>query len=284
MICCEKDEIVAETESDSALYDVMDSIADADKKVDINIFKHILKQKDIIIDKLRDKINILNKQVELLNQMHNKNIFIHESDSSLQKVKPTKHIGHEKVQAKKSLNSEQNIYDSHIVKVNETVSQTKLESQNRTEKNSSNDLSRAIAQVETEQLMNDCININEEDEIFTSQSQGAWKEVAKKRKRSLVIENNKETGSVKVVPKHVSLHVYRLDPQTTVNELQQSLVGSFPEVNCEALNSKFPSIYFSFKVTFYEDNFKKVMDPEEWPYGACVNRFLVKHKMNRPIP
>lgn len=98
----------------------------------------------------------------------------------------------------------------------------------------------------------------------------------------MVIGNNKDSV-VKGVPKLVNLHVSRVDLGTSTTDLNELLKNSFPEVSCESLTPKYPNIYSSFKVTIFEDNFRKAMDPKLWPDGACISRFFQKRKSTNPV-
>ncbi|KAG5873036.1 hypothetical protein JTB14_032734 [Gonioctena quinquepunctata] len=95
----------------------------------------------------------------------------------------------------------------------------------------------------------------------------------KKTNNYRIIGNNTNLA-VKGVPKLVTLHVYRVDKGTTVNDLHTLLQKKFREVVCEALTPKFPEMYASFKVKILEENFEKAMDPNIWPAGACVSKFF----------
>lgn len=107
----------------------------------------------------------------------------------------------------------------------------------------------------------------------TQNVDGDWQKVHYNRRRKMIVGNNKDI-SVKGVPKTADLHVYRLDLGTTMEDLRELLKDTFPEVICESLTPKYPDRYASFKVTIYEENFKKAMNPDVWPDGACVSRFF----------
>lgn len=48
--------------------------------------------------------------------------------------------------------------------------------------------------------------------------------------------------------KNKALHVSNLKPDTETEDLNKFLLKSFSDVKCEALNSRFPESYSSFKV------------------------------------
>ncbi|KAK5650246.1 hypothetical protein RI129_001275 [Pyrocoelia pectoralis] len=54
--------------------------------------------------------------------------------------------------------------------------------------------------------------------------------------------------SLRASPKQAYLHVYRLHPDTKVDDLCSYLKPTFPEVSCEQLKSLHPESYSSFKI------------------------------------
>lgn len=114
-----------------------------------------------------------------------------------------------------------------------------------------------------------------------------WEKVTYKRRKTYTIKGNnsdKHLAHLTGVPKTAILHVYRLPAEATANELQNIMQQNFPEARCEAIDSKYPNEYSSFKVTIYESNFKKAMNPSLWPSGAYVQRFFTRVKTNHSIP
>lgn len=155
-------------------------------------------------------------------------------------------------------------------------------------------MSAELLRLETERKCKDIINLaNDKPRIEDNQSSSSqycsgtnnnnqWKEVnyKKRQKRQMIVGNNTEV-IVKGVPKYATLHVYRVDLKTTTVEFKNLLTPYFPEVICESISPKHPDLYQSYKVTIYEDNFKKAMDPKIWPAGACVSRFFrIRKKIN----
>lgn len=98
------------------------------------------------------------------------------------------------------------------------------------------------------------------------------------RFRRPVIGSNKNSV-IKTVPKLGYLHVYRLNPDTMVEDLTSHLKKAAPSISfsCEKLNSNESSS--SFIVKFPINDVKKVYDPNIWPLGACVRRYIFKKKM-----
>ncbi|KAG5863022.1 hypothetical protein JTB14_002880 [Gonioctena quinquepunctata] len=92
---------------------------------------------------------------------------------------------------------------------------------------------------------------------------------------ALEVKNNID---IKVLPKLAYLHVYKINPRMTVEELKSILIDSFPEVVVEKIYSMYPDHYSSFKVSVDFANLTKAMHPNIWPEGAYVNRFFHRRK------
>lgn len=107
-----------------------------------------------------------------------------------------------------------------------------------------------------------------------------WSEVARKRpKRAVIVGNNEACNDsskpvLKGVPRESALHVYRLVPTTTVDQMVNFLKSDYPEVRCEKLESKNSDIYASFKITVYEENVQSVLNSEKWSKNVCIRRFF----------
>lgn len=74
------------------------------------------------------------------------------------------------------------------------------------------------------------------------------------------------------------LHVYRLDPDTTANDLEAFLLQSAPDIEfcCKSLNRTDKSA--SFIVTFPIQHVGRVYSSSLWPSGAHVNRYYFPRK------
>lgn len=92
-------------------------------------------------------------------------------------------------------------------------------------------------------------------------------------RRSRIVGRNSECG-IKAVKPVCYLHICKLHPNTTTEELTEYLKGLFPEVSVSKLDSKFSHFYASFKVRLNSENFAKAMNPELWPDNAMVREFF----------
>ncbi|KAJ8913268.1 hypothetical protein NQ315_012886 [Exocentrus adspersus] len=110
------------------------------------------------------------------------------------------------------------------------------------------EVANAVLQTEHQLKLDKYINIMRTKRyIHTSASEDrqsepvneVWKKVTNRKKRSTIIGSNKES-SIKGVPKYMFLHVYRIDPNITCDDLLRMLATNIPEVTCEALTPKYP--------------------------------------------
>lgn len=116
------------------------------------------------------------------------------------------------------------------------------------------------------------------DKPVTTHDGGKWTPVISKkkiRKNIGIVGTDKNTSTIKGVAKLCHLHVYRLDPIMTAEQLSTYLKSKgVDDVKCAQLNSKFPESYSSFKVSASNKFLDALMKPEIWPEDVCVNRFF----------
>lgn len=98
------------------------------------------------------------------------------------------------------------------------------------------------------------------------ESNTSWQTVTsgKKRKsfrRALVVGNYSRVSNIEGIEKYKPLHVTNLKPDTTAEELLTFLQPNFTDAKCEALKSKYPESYSSFKVLIAKSQFEKALDP-----------------------
>nr|CAI5833099.1 unnamed protein product [Callosobruchus analis] len=103
-----------------------------------------------------------------------------------------------------------------------------------------------------------------------SKNDETWQTVRGRRNRrrdSLVIGSN---TSVRGVEKKAVLHVSRIGPDVTAQEMTSFLKNNFPEVQVDKLNSKRPDVYSSFKIEINHSNLKSAIDAEKWPRNKTI--------------
>lgn len=103
---------------------------------------------------------------------------------------------------------------------------------------------------------------------------GALLNGVKKKMHDIIYGSKCDSSEIKGVPRVGYVHVSRLDSKTTADSVSNYLNQIIPGCSCEMLNSKFPNIYSSFKITVSLDDVSKVMNPSVWPMGVRINRFF----------
>lgn len=97
----------------------------------------------------------------------------------------------------------------------------------------------------------------------------------KRQKRNFVVGTKLNTG-LGVAEKEVYLHVWRLHASTTEEDILQYIQSGQPgiKVKCERLNAR--ANYSSFKLVTSESAYGELTDPEFWPVGVAIDRFLIR--------
>ncbi|CAG9829599.1 unnamed protein product [Diabrotica balteata] len=239
---------------DQIFLEAMDNLITDDKVIDINIFKYIIRQKDTLIKELYGKIDLMSQHIDLLKQLNSQKNVVENQEQLIHQNKVI---------------NKDTLMDSVETKsvrqpINANKDRTVASSSQKCEV-TKKDVSEAILQVTTEQKLNEYIYIGE-----SNQEKSEWTEVDRRKKRKhLVVGKNTEMilngKEIKGVHKLIDLHVYRIDPDMTAENMRELMKTTFPEVEVESLKSKHPDIYSSFKVTIFNNNFKEAMSPKIWP-------------------
>lgn len=114
-----------------------------------------------------------------------------------------------------------------------------------------------------------------------------WTTVVKRRAKTAykpIVGSSSAANNhgLKAAPKWSFLHVFKLDPATTIENVSTFLKKEFPEVKCEQLTSKFPELYSSFKISVYDSHLESAIDASRWPNGCCINRFFHRRNPHQP--
>lgn len=141
-----------------------------------------------------------------------------------------------------------------------------------------------IAQVQANLKLNEVLNLGANaTDRKEHENENGWTEVRRNRpKRRFVIGgNNDNMKAIQTVPKMVTLHVSRLQPDVNINEFETLVKSKFSEAKCEPHVSRYPEVYSSVKVTIKQTNLKDAWKKEAWPEGALVSIFRNRRK-DRP--
>nr|CAI5831234.1 unnamed protein product [Callosobruchus analis] len=274
IICCDDTINPTSADGDSEFFDAVAQQA-SDNKVDIRIFNYIIKQKDVLIKELYNKIDLLNQKVKYL------------EDSNL--CTPKQFVKKTEVNKNEVVSNSFKAENKPAIIVNKYSD----DSRNAVQGVTGRQVTSALLPEQSKVKMNEVIHltdhirhpgtndIDKTKHTTNSDNEETWTKVERRRpRRNNVIVGNREDPNVKGVPSFTELHVYRLSKNTTVQSLTTFLKENLPEVICEQMNSKHPDLYSSFKVKIHSKNFNIAMDPKLWPSGACVNRFLSLRRKN----
>lgn len=118
--------------------------------------------------------------------------------------------------------------------------------------------------------------MNAASDVGKREDEGEFTTVKRRKKTTIrTIHGSSNNAPLKGVPKLCHLHVYRLDPAVTSKDVLEYLQQKgFDSILCESMESKYPDIYSSFKVTCIADQLDAVKDPAIWPRGTCINTFF----------
>lgn len=113
-----------------------------------------------------------------------------------------------------------------------------------------------------------------------------WKKVQRKRKpktseRALVVGSYAGSTTIEGIEKYKILHVSNLKPDTTVDGMTTFLKQNFTDVKCEAIQSRYPDCYASFKVMIPSSQFQKALEGTSWPNRASVHYFRQRRPSNQ---
>lgn len=89
-----------------------------------------------------------------------------------------------------------------------------------------------------------------------------------------VIGNKVGDFALKSVPKLHFIHVSRLSPGTGPEDVRSFVQLTCAVHSCEALQTRYPSSYSSFKVGVSAADVDKLLDASCWPRGVLVRRFF----------
>lgn len=276
--CCEKIESDCDlvNDSDDNFFDALKELTDENNKIDIRIFKYVVKQKDELIKELQERAKVLTQHVDKLTKDNEVlKVKLEDSETFQNRNKLVNNFEYNR-----TFNSGFDKYIDRGSKQNTNTVNNKVGTQNNVNTNKTivNDKTEVCetsnAQngrvdgefVNTASLKNDSVNV-------------PWsKVIGRKEKRALIVGNksNEEAENSKLigVPKTVALHVYRLSPNTTEEQVVDFLKHDFSEVKCEKLKSRNPDLYSSFKVEINENNLESALNANIWPTNARVRRFL----------
>ncbi|KAJ3666567.1 hypothetical protein Zmor_002004 [Zophobas morio] len=102
----------------------------------------------------------------------------------------------------------------------------------------------------------------------------------KNKSRAIVGSSTSSTGLLEATPKKAYIHIYRLMPDISLEQIIDHIKPQAPEVTVQKLDSRHSKNYSSFQVTVNYENRESIMDPGIWLDGTRLNRsFHLRQKI-----
>uniref|UniRef100_A0A1Y1LG62 Uncharacterized protein n=1 Tax=Photinus pyralis TaxID=7054 RepID=A0A1Y1LG62_PHOPY len=248
-------------------------------RTEIDYLKAIIKQKDFSIQCLNDTVASLKEQLKLINFFQNSALPVSKRESKDTAAKEDRSASSDKkklfskvVQSERDNNSNQgnknvptpiNTQGNVVSNQKDTNNQTNTQ-QSKTKSQRNNIDSSTVPATPCYSKE----NVDKEDFIVVKSRKKTFKN------RSLVAGSS-TTGTLLGVEKQIHFHVCRLHPSTTEENLTQFLSkNDINGVTVTKLNSKFPNIYSSFRLSANENLKEVILNPNLWPSGVLINRFF----------
>lgn len=111
---------------------------------------------------------------------------------------------------------------------------------------------------------------------------GRQGENGRRSSTEIIRGDNEKVENLCAAPKMAYLHISRLYPTTTADDVTRYLNQLCKGVIVERLESRQPEIYSSFKLTASFDSLEILRNPNTWPKGATIKRFF--HRRHRGVP
>lgn len=121
------------------------------------------------------------------------------------------------------------------------------------------------------------INPNVSKDINTSNYTDMRAAKRNDRKSNTIYGTAESDCAIKAVARYAHLHVYRLDPDLSVEQLSNYLkTKNILNSKVEKLQSKYPEQYSSFKVSVPLSCLEDIKNPNLWPKDTGINRFFYR--------
>ena len=276
----------SDNEIEREFYAALQDISNLDTKLDIRIIKYIIHQKDCVIRELHGKINILMDEVNLLKKCNSV-----DSNNSTKSSKSLE-VGNISLNEctvnddKYCVSSDDiNIIGSDSYDADKPISSGLSDNINNNSEDGEANKWVAVVKRNAQKLIINSDHQSHKSQGEKTKTNNSNVQLKRKRQKQVLIggRNSSEISNIKTVSKKAFLFVTRIDPSTTNDVIQEYIQSSFPEATCEQLNSKFPDIYSSFKVTINAENLDRAFDPSVWPQGDMVTRFFQKRTISKEI-
>lgn len=235
--------------SQKAVIDVENEGNICNLRLEIKYLKELLSEKSLTIKNQEITINSLQSQVNLL---HNVLVQNSENKQDLPSMKQRSDHGHQ--------------FEVRLQAAQKPTSNTLSDNTNSQKKVVPSDNNTRSVQ----KISNNGRNSKQEDPFIEVKS----RKHRRPNKPIVGTNDNRVDQIIKPADTKAFLHVYKLHPSTTTQNMIDFLKPIFPDVEVSKLDSRYPDYYSSFKVTVKETMLTAATSPTLWPKGTCVNRFF----------
>ncbi|PSN41237.1 hypothetical protein C0J52_13436 [Blattella germanica] len=269
------------SDNDSDFLNALQEMADENNKLDLRIISYLLRQKEEVILELRGKVSILSNQLEMISSLLKSNMetncITSNTDSNnanacsgentvLRQVESSQSGGLRDISSEPQLQGIGQLTNCNIKPV--SINHQQRYGQNGRKPVPSLKASDVTPHSENKEQWTDVVNRRNKNPVIVG--------------RQVKSSDENSTLQLQGVPKMSELHVYRLAPTTTEEQIINFLKPKRPEVICEKLESRNANIYASFKVSVHEEHVESVLSPDQWPQNVCIKRFF--HLRNQKPP
>nr|CAI5848777.1 unnamed protein product [Callosobruchus analis] len=211
IICCNDEQATnSSSESDSQFFDAIEQQA-TDNKVDLRIFNYVIKQKDLLIKELYDKIELMHQHINLLKDAIQKpSIRDNSTKTSFPNTCeiPQKNKNKDKPSIEKDNITTRNPNDiqgasQQVVATALSVEQTKLKMKEIINLTKDIDSDRG----DSDRGSTNVAPLQPSLSAAETNDNAAWKQVEHRRRRRNIVVGNRNDAEVKGVPKIAQLHV-----------------------------------------------------------------------------
>lgn len=110
-------------------------------------------------------------------------------------------------------------------------------------------------------------------EVEPSEDLDGFEVVRHRKVRKYIIGQNSDC-SLRVAPREIDIHVWRLSLETSTEYITRYIHRTIPDIPLKYETLKARGNYSSFKITTVESAQESLMQPEFWPNGVAVDRFF----------
>ncbi|KAJ3642514.1 hypothetical protein Zmor_025284 [Zophobas morio] len=273
LVCCDKVKMPPVVCEDSEFFEAMEQMSGPEKKVDIAVFNYIIKQKDEIIKELRDRVKTQSEMIDIL--IKSSNNLGGSTDCSLSSMDAFSSKSMNKnvsgVEARKVVNKSE-------PEIRNTIIYPNTNSCNEVDLNNSSDNGKNPSEKE---VTGDTLKRRPKASRLIIGSA----DIASSSGSSDLSSSDHDFVAV-TRKKSSHIHITRVNPNVDVNKITDYIKFKLksheevlknkrlPDFKLIKLDSKFPELYSSFKLTIDFVYQNDILAASFWPKGVAVRKFF----------